>query len=47
MLYIKLMECKLVHEGLHKIIRGKVENEPKSDGDREGWQRFLENGEQE
>lgn len=47
MLDIKLMECKLVHEGLHEIIRGKVENEPKGDGDGKGRQRFLENGEQE
>lgn len=41
------MECKLVHEGLHEIIRGKVENEPEGDGDGKGRQRFLENGEQE
>lgn len=41
------MECKLVHEGLHKVIRGEVEHEPEGDGDGEGWQRFLENGEQE
>lgn len=47
MLDIKLMECELVHEGLHKVIRGEVENEPKGDGDGKGRQRFLENGEQE
>lgn len=47
MLDIKLMECKLVHEGLHEIIRSKVENEPEGDGDGKGRQRFLENGEQE
>lgn len=46
MLDIKLMECKLVHKGLHKIIRGKVENQAKGDGDGKSWQRLLEDGEQ-
>lgn len=47
MLDIKLMECKLVHKGLHEIVRGKVEDQPKGDGDGEGWQRLLEDGEQQ
>lgn len=47
LLNVELVQRQLVHEGLHQVVCGEVEDEAEEDGDGQSGERFLEDGEQE
>lgn len=47
LLNVELVECQLVHERLHQVVCGEVEDQAEKNGDGQSGERFLEDGEEE
>lgn len=47
LLNVELVQRQLVHEGLHQVVCGEVEDQAEKDGDGQSGERFLEDGEEE
>lgn len=43
---VKLVGGQVVHEWLNQEVGGEVEDQAEGDGDGEGWQGLLEDGQQ-
>lgn len=47
LLNVELVQCQLVHEGLHQVVGGEVEDQAEEDGDGQRRQGLLEDGQEE
>lgn len=47
LLNVELVERQLVHERLHQVVCGEVEDQAEKNGDGQSGERFLEDGEEE
>lgn len=47
LLNVELVERQPVHEGLHQVVCGEVEDQAEKNGDGQSGERFLEDGEEE
>lgn len=44
---VVLMSCQAVHERLHQVVGGEVEDESEGDGDGQSRESFLKDGQQQ
>lgn len=44
---VVLMSCQAVHERLHQVVSGEVEDEAERDGDGQSRESFLKDGQQQ
>lgn len=47
LLNVELVQRQSVHEGLHQVVCGEVEDQAEEDGDGQSGERLLEDGEEE